>query len=928
MKNFILFSVLSVLFFQSFGQNPKNSIEYRTHHSDLVVEGEVEKVESFFNKVDSVIYSTNTIIVRKVFKGNLAEDRIQVITLGGKVGKTVGYATHTDVFSVGNQGLFFCKVENPAKFSLSLAPTFPLYKITGIENGFIQFHRDKDNPAASDIYEKYPNIERNVYNKVILAARNPIIDKTTHKVESGNSLNAEFDPIAITYQFENVTISSDFTKITFDIYAKSSVNGVRFGSANLFVQYNPEVFGESIFSFQYVSVTKGTIINNADYGLLLSDQSEDKLKIDIKSNFTNPNNSFALTTIAEQLCHVELKIENIFALANIGFNSFDMKEETWFYDNSTHQYYKADRVNVEEPISVVEAQADQKGIVYSFSDFSISGDVEKYLDFDVNVRGSNDGTKVRSIMFVLNYSEDAFGGNIVGHGNISFHNGELFPNLQSYQLQYDDIENTKILFRYSAVGNSDLVELPNSDVKLGHIRMKISNCEAKTGISFDEEAMKNRSTYLNGGLIQDVVYSPNIASDSYDQYSCFEKAPIMFGFTPDIVAAGIYDEISISGANFGEIEGKILFQNEFGIFGEAYSEDIQEWSDSNIKVLVPSDLKFLPKNTAATGFVKVIRGDNSMETVSDDTLTVKYSVANVRENDIAYRVNLINSNSEGGYSFYFDTEFDSLGFIDCMKDALCNWNQHTKVNWKYAGIESFDSIKLNGKNQVIWGTDTLNRGGLTYITQSQNVCDEFWYVTDIDMFLFDLSFVSSSGTEYTNNFNCTVPIANTQYDIYSTFLHELGHAHVLKHALFKEKVMYPVSENGEIGRVLHSHDIEGGNDVITYSVNNIPADCDGYGSHKPKIICSTSSNETISGYLKIYPNPLSPQNEVIIEGLSSNFCTDIGVYDANGQPIYILIKNQTNNALSIKIPENISSGMYYVRVISENKIFTYKLIKI
>ena len=74
----------------------------------LIAEGKVIEKKSFWNNEHTMIYTANTIEVYKLFKGNLVEKSIEVITEGGGVGNQ--YIETSDLLNLdqGQTGIFFC----------------------------------------------------------------------------------------------------------------------------------------------------------------------------------------------------------------------------------------------------------------------------------------------------------------------------------------------------------------------------------------------------------------------------------------------------------------------------------------------------------------------------------------------------------------------------------------------------------------------------------------------------------------------------------------------------------------------------------------------------------------------------------------------------------------------------------------------------
>gem|GEM_PF-1163032 len=927
------------------GQSSRFPIAFRTQLSDIVVEGKVVSTEGFLDEEGNVIYTSNIIKVGKVFKGSIQGSEIEIITLGGKVGQKVGIVSHGHTFETGTEGVFFCRDASNTKYpSLAQTPN-PHYTITGIEGGFIAFLHDDANPKAVDKFAAYNNISKDVYEKIILTAREPIKILTDGSLilPSFNSPDSPNDQVAISYTFENVYLSSDLSKVTFDVYAKCSQNGIRFGKSKIYVQYNSEVFGNSAATSGILTLEKGTIIQNSAYTIVATNQASEKLEIDISSNFSSLSDSYILTTIPEQLFHVELEIQDFGALANIGFDAFQMSGQSWYYEPSTDRYVLFDRVEVENPIDGAISE-NAVGITFNIENATVTGSDPKYLEFDVMVKADAPNTKLALAHYILEYNLDAFGLNINSAGNVTITHGDLVATYDYSMVDVVDSDdggnNLGVTYSYAGL---ELNTLPTTPTLLSHLKIEIQDCEEKANIEFDSLNMvsQNPNAYYDTILFQYLFYTPLMVKDKYDQYLCSEDQPIIFDFFPDTIPAGIGDSITIVGKNFGE-SGTLSFtsvhsQDEgMEIFVEAFEEDSIFWSDTLIRYLVTSDLK---KNTgqktpAASGRIKIV-AENNMTVISDDTLNVPYAVINYREDipgAIAERIGMIDGNNLGGYSFYIDSEFDSLGAVECIRDAICSWNNATSANWMFSGIENYSGISTNQRNQIIWSSENSTAAGVTYTAVNLETCDNFLFTRDVDMIVYNpfYAFVMMGDTlDHGGNFNCNIPPTDLESDIQSIILHELGHVHFLDHVASKNKVMYPSLSSGSERPILHPDDINGGLDVVEYSVNYWPSGCD-FPKMNPANNCTNATDDKFYTLPKlvIFPNPTSGIIDISFDGIFGDEIAVVEIINSVG----ILISRWTISIKDLPTTINLDSGVppgtYIVRVMGNDFHLTGRVIKI
>lgn len=135
------------------------SREEKIRKSPLIIEGKVVSKESFWNAEHTMIYTNNKIEVFKVFKGNLSEDTIEVITHGGNVGPDYIEASHLLRLEVNDMGVFFCL---PNKIGLqSTNKKEILYDVYSSKQGFLKY--DPSRKRASSPFDRYENIDQLLY---------------------------------------------------------------------------------------------------------------------------------------------------------------------------------------------------------------------------------------------------------------------------------------------------------------------------------------------------------------------------------------------------------------------------------------------------------------------------------------------------------------------------------------------------------------------------------------------------------------------------------------------------------------------------------------------------------------------------------------------------------------------------------------------
>ena len=142
------------------------SLEQRVENSALVFEGKVLQKSSFWDTDHRHIYTSNLVSVYKVFKGQLSNSIVEVITIGGIVGDQMEKVSYGLDLQVGSLGVFTC-IPNNIKLSSS-SKNLRIQPYAEIQ-GFISY--DLSSGTARDVFNVYKNVSGEIY---------PVLQKLTH----------------------------------------------------------------------------------------------------------------------------------------------------------------------------------------------------------------------------------------------------------------------------------------------------------------------------------------------------------------------------------------------------------------------------------------------------------------------------------------------------------------------------------------------------------------------------------------------------------------------------------------------------------------------------------------------------------------------------------------------------------------------------
>lgn len=174
--------------------------------------------------------------------------------------------------------------------------------------------------------------------------------------------------------------------------------------------------------------------------------------------------------------------------------------------------------------------------------------------------------------------------------------------------------------------------------------------------------------------------------------------------------------------------------------------------------------------------------------------------------------------------------------------------------------------------------------------------------------------------------------AADQLDFYSIVQHELGHAHLLGHALPDNKKMYANSDLGIPMRNITDKDALGGNyilDVSDAALNAPDAVCPTPVGRNVMCAVSVEELQEISN-LEISPNPFSDRINLNLS-LESSYQVEAQLYDLLGQTIYFKDFGKLHSGehqLTMSFDSNLSAGVYFLAAKINGISGVYKMIKL
>lgn len=757
-----------------------------------------------------------------------------------------------------------------------------------------------------------------------------------------------------------------------DIKCRTNIPDKALNSLAAQLKYKTNVLGVNAISSQNVSILPSDPSMESVYTSTATDIAEDKASLSMINNgltgtailIEQTEKSFArikFKTSLQGLLSIPQQLSDLFTLENVQA-SYICDREVFYFRN----------ISIDESSIGVVLEGLAPSITYTFDDVEFDSTTSKY-QFTIFAASEFDTRLIQSDIY-FSYSPTAFFPDQVITGNAQIVNapGTIVTDYPQYAPIFGDLtSNTLILLigSTSPITPEPLAFLGPTPKPLVRIEMTVDDCTVNPDLHFNEVDMQEGSYYDDNLMPFFLAYDPVIANDQEQVIPCGCNPVVVTAFNPPQIVAGANEVLTITGTGFGVFErgsnpgsggdkSSVLFYNGDYVAGigaspeyiAASKEDIVNWTDTEIKVKVPST-NFLQgvNGPASTGKI-IVRNRCNIIDSSANNLNIPHSLLNFRlaDDGVAKRLGLRNDNGlngeQDGYEFSYDTSVFAAGLAinipNAFENALASWCAATNIRFKRKiGTAPFGTglVANDGFNIVALGGGAPGTQAAVITTQSYFTIDcggndpnnelGGFIMTDIDM-------------RVTGSFAAT----GTQARAVRVFEHELGHAHMLNHARCFNTPSCddpmppaaPLPNSGPLmdpqGRTgLKSADASGGNKVFPDSESIInfnncfnsagavifPTPIQTGGCNMI-VSTKTPQNKIIS---QVTPNPAASSINIIVqeENLSFRFS------DMNGRTVISGKLTAGENHLNI---ESLPSGVYLLTLSSNRSVSSYKIVKI
>ncbi len=331
------FTLLCFLFipFLSKSQIIEKALIERINKSQYIFEGQVIRAKGYWNNDKTYIYTSLTIDIKKIFKGNLICGKVELINEGGEVGDSISLQiSHNLILKEGQKGIFLCRETTKELPAIDYYPEENYQKLeaTFNEQGYIKYFEDDVNPELWD-YQFHLDSLAQAYNLMELYTQLNYVDcyqgTTVFPTVSHNkerlrnpdvhssiplTVVATTGDTNITYTLENpqITYSNGSKYFEFDFSISDSTPDIYFAQLVAKITYDTLSFGTLI---------AGTISNRLETfrGSITSDTvsyyrphcqnfTRNTFSLVVGVNPPNNNTYVDITEAPQSVAHLKMQI--------------------------------------------------------------------------------------------------------------------------------------------------------------------------------------------------------------------------------------------------------------------------------------------------------------------------------------------------------------------------------------------------------------------------------------------------------------------------------------------------------------------------------------------------------------------------------------------------------------------------------------------
>ncbi|MCF8248220.1 MAG: T9SS type A sorting domain-containing protein [Saprospiraceae bacterium] len=315
-------------------QPQRAELKKYVQESETVVEGEVFAQECFIDETSGNIRTANFVKAKTPIKGYAAET-VVIYTNGGRIGDRVQTVSHSVKIRLGEEGIFLLQSGSPSTYNGNSA-----FVLKGGNTGLVKrLRKDREKEGYCPGTKEKITSWREIREQIGQWCGTDLTIK---------QFDGSVSPESVTQKELCVKLADAIPlfqtqQVQFDVYVKSSVQGLAFESIKLFLDYPTEHIDANIVTNGGISVTKQTVSSASIYQLSVQDVTESKLKVEIGTGCISSLSYYTLDTVYEKLARVVVDVSNWGSLGTLNLESFIVEGSAKYYEGAG-RCYDFDRV--------------------------------------------------------------------------------------------------------------------------------------------------------------------------------------------------------------------------------------------------------------------------------------------------------------------------------------------------------------------------------------------------------------------------------------------------------------------------------------------------------------------------------------------------------------------------------------------------------
>ena len=292
--------------------------------SSLIVEGVVTPDTELRYDQDGRIETLHRLEIARVLKGNYQLASVWIPTLGGSLDGITQTVSHGTRLRPKTKGIFL--LQPSAQSEVYYLQGGNAGKITKLSGGddFEAIHW-----GHLDKYRSWRKLRESIG---FAAGIDLTIPPLTQAAFQQLTQDKEF-----CVKLDNPVPDVEAMTVEFDVMAKSNVAGLKFGRAEIIIDYPTGNLGDFIVDQEKVEGEKGAIIDEPTYTLEVLDKSEDQIELAIESDCQGSGPHYVLDTVYEKLATLTVKVTEWADLGTINVTDFSVAGEAEYILPATLQ---------------------------------------------------------------------------------------------------------------------------------------------------------------------------------------------------------------------------------------------------------------------------------------------------------------------------------------------------------------------------------------------------------------------------------------------------------------------------------------------------------------------------------------------------------------------------------------------------------------